>query len=205
MTSWSPSTTTTPSCRLHRRRDDALAATRRRRLAAGCRLRGPRHSGQRCCPGCASVSRRVVRRRGHPRRLLGGVEQSGFDSVTQYELWKAIWSGLNDGNLFVLLDHALGRHNQLLEEQRRDQRPGRAPPRGAVPFVPRGGRRAAVGRHRQRRCRVLADHRRAGRVARRDLERARRRASRADRGRRGELPRALARRGPPVLSLPALG
>lgn len=38
------------------------------------------------------------------------VEQSGVDSVTQYELWKAIWSSLNDGN-FHELDWALQRHN----------------------------------------------------------------------------------------------
>jgi cyclomaltodextrinase len=42
------------------------------------------------------------------------VTASGLDSVTQYELWKAIWSGLNDHNLFEL-DHALGRHNRFLE------------------------------------------------------------------------------------------
>ena len=35
---------------------------------------------------------------------------SGVDSVTQYELWKAIWSSLNDGN-FHELDWALQRHN----------------------------------------------------------------------------------------------
>ncbi len=37
------------------------------------------------------------------------VERSGLDSVTQYELWKAIWSSINDGNLFELA-WALGRH-----------------------------------------------------------------------------------------------
>ena len=42
------------------------------------------------------------------------VEQGGLDSVTQYELWKAIWSSLNDGNFFELA-HALDRHDQLLE------------------------------------------------------------------------------------------
>ena len=42
------------------------------------------------------------------------VAGSGLDSVTQYELWKAIWSGLNDHNLFEL-GHALGRHNGFLE------------------------------------------------------------------------------------------
>ena len=38
---------------------------------------------------------------------------SGVDSITQYELWKAIWSSLNDRNFFEL-DHALGRHNGFL-------------------------------------------------------------------------------------------
>lgn len=38
------------------------------------------------------------------------VAGSGADSVTQYELWKAIWSSLNDGN-FHELDWALQRHN----------------------------------------------------------------------------------------------
>jgi cyclomaltodextrinase / maltogenic alpha-amylase / neopullulanase len=42
------------------------------------------------------------------------VSGAGFDSVTQYELWKAIWSGLNDGN-FHELDHALKRHNEFLD------------------------------------------------------------------------------------------
>jgi glycosidase len=39
---------------------------------------------------------------------------SGLDSVTQYELWKAIWSSLNDGNLFEL-GWALKRHNAMLD------------------------------------------------------------------------------------------
>jgi cyclomaltodextrinase len=38
---------------------------------------------------------------------------AGFDSVTQYELWKAVWSSLNDAN-FHELDHALQRHNEFL-------------------------------------------------------------------------------------------
>ena len=42
------------------------------------------------------------------------VDESGFDSVTQYELWKAIWSSLNDGN-FHELDWALVRHNEFLD------------------------------------------------------------------------------------------
>jgi cyclomaltodextrinase len=44
----------------------------------------------------------------------GIVKRSTMDSVTQYELWKAIWSGLNEGN-FYELDHALGRHNEFLD------------------------------------------------------------------------------------------
>ncbi len=42
------------------------------------------------------------------------VERSGVDSVTQYELWKAIWSSLNDRN-FHELDWALQRHNGFLD------------------------------------------------------------------------------------------
>jgi glycosidase len=42
------------------------------------------------------------------------VETTGVDSVTQYELWKATWSSLNDGNLFELA-WALGRHQKLLD------------------------------------------------------------------------------------------
>jgi cyclomaltodextrinase / maltogenic alpha-amylase / neopullulanase len=43
------------------------------------------------------------------------VHDAAFDSVTQYELWKAIWSSLNDGN-FHELDHALARHNEFLDD-----------------------------------------------------------------------------------------
>lgn len=42
------------------------------------------------------------------------VAETGMDAVTQYELWKAIWSALNDGNLFELA-HALDRHNGFLD------------------------------------------------------------------------------------------
>lgn len=42
------------------------------------------------------------------------VKESGIDSVTQYELWKAIWSSMKDKNFFEL-DHALGRHNEFLD------------------------------------------------------------------------------------------
>ena len=41
------------------------------------------------------------------------VRAAGYDSVTQYELWKAIWSSLNDAN-FHELDWALKRHNDFL-------------------------------------------------------------------------------------------
>jgi glycosidase len=39
--------------------------------------------------------------------------EAGLDAITQYELWKAIWSSLNDRNFFEL-EHALGRHNAFL-------------------------------------------------------------------------------------------
>jgi cyclomaltodextrinase / maltogenic alpha-amylase / neopullulanase len=44
----------------------------------------------------------------------GIVAAAAFDSVTQYELWKATWSSLNDGN-FHELDHALRRHDEFLD------------------------------------------------------------------------------------------
>lgn len=69
----------------------------------------------------AAVLPRV--RREHPEAWFVGelihgdyaavVAEAGFDSATQYELWKAIWSSLNDGN-FYELDWALQRHNEFL-------------------------------------------------------------------------------------------
>ncbi|BBY00959.1 alpha-amylase family protein [Mycobacterium seoulense] len=41
------------------------------------------------------------------------VRAATFDSATQYELWKAIWSSLNDGNFFEL-DWALQRHGEFV-------------------------------------------------------------------------------------------
>jgi glycosidase len=41
------------------------------------------------------------------------VEESTLDSVTQYELWKAIWSSIESRNLFEL-DWAFQRHNAFL-------------------------------------------------------------------------------------------
>lgn len=46
----------------------------------------------------------------YPAQLRAG----GLDSITQYELWKAIWSSLNDAN-FHELDWALQRHNEFLD------------------------------------------------------------------------------------------
>jgi glycosidase len=39
---------------------------------------------------------------------------SGLDSITQYELWKSIWSSLNERNFFELA-WTLDRHNQFLD------------------------------------------------------------------------------------------
>jgi cyclomaltodextrinase len=44
----------------------------------------------------------------------GIVAESRMDSVTQYELWKAIWSSIRDRNLFEL-SWAMERHNALLD------------------------------------------------------------------------------------------
>ncbi|MFK5688110.1 alpha-amylase family protein [Ornithinimicrobium sp. LYQ92] len=42
------------------------------------------------------------------------VEASGLDTLTQYELWKAVWSAVLDTNCWELA-HALERHDALLE------------------------------------------------------------------------------------------
>lgn len=44
----------------------------------------------------------------------GYVAASGLDSITQYELWKAIWSSIRDRNFFEL-DWALVRHAEFLQ------------------------------------------------------------------------------------------
>ena len=44
----------------------------------------------------------------------GIIERSSMDSLTQYELWKAIWSSLRDENFFEL-DWCLNRHNGFLD------------------------------------------------------------------------------------------
>ena len=43
------------------------------------------------------------------------VRRSGLDSVTQYELWKAIWSSVTERN-FWELDWTLGRHRDVVAE-----------------------------------------------------------------------------------------
>ena len=63
-------------------------------------------------------------RRRHPQAWLFGevihgdypafVRDSGLDAVTQYELWKAVGSALNDANFFELA-HALERHQGFLD------------------------------------------------------------------------------------------
>jgi cyclomaltodextrinase len=70
----------------------------------------------------ATVLPRV--RQAHPDAYLVGevihgnydaiVTETGLDSVTQYELWKAIWSSLEDRNLFELA-WAFERHNACLD------------------------------------------------------------------------------------------
>lgn len=42
------------------------------------------------------------------------VNSSTIDTVTQYQLWKAIWSSIKDQNLFEL-DWALKQHNEMLD------------------------------------------------------------------------------------------
>jgi cyclomaltodextrinase / maltogenic alpha-amylase / neopullulanase len=69
----------------------------------------------------AQVADRVRAR--HPNAYLMGevihgdyptfVRDGHLDAVTQYELWKAVWSSLNDHN-FHELAHALGRHDEFL-------------------------------------------------------------------------------------------
>lgn len=74
-------------------------------------------------PFWAAFGDRVRQR--HPEAYLVGevirgdfarvVREGGLDAVTQYELWKAIWSSLNDRNLFELA-HALDRHAEFAAE-----------------------------------------------------------------------------------------
>ncbi|MEH0418418.1 alpha-amylase family glycosyl hydrolase [Streptomyces sp. B21-083] len=73
-------------------------------------------------PFWRAVTDRV--RRSHPGAWFSGeaiqgdytayVTEGGLDTVTQYELWKAVWSSLNDTNPHELA-WALKRHNALLD------------------------------------------------------------------------------------------
>jgi len=73
-------------------------------------------------PFLAELTARI--RRHHPEAFLFGevihgdycgfVDATGLDSVTQYELHKALWSSLNDANLFELA-WALDRHRGFVE------------------------------------------------------------------------------------------
>jgi cyclomaltodextrinase len=70
----------------------------------------------------ASVLPRV--RAAHPDVYVAGevlhgdyaafVTESGVDAVTQYELWKAIWSGISEANFFELA-WAMDRHTEFLQ------------------------------------------------------------------------------------------
>ncbi|RFA19004.1 alpha-amylase [Subtercola boreus] len=70
----------------------------------------------------ATVLPRV--RNGHPEAFLFGevihgdypaiVAESTLDSVTQYELWKAVWSSISDANFFEL-SAALDRHDSFVQ------------------------------------------------------------------------------------------
>lgn len=44
----------------------------------------------------------------------GYAETAGLDSITEYELWQAMWSSIENQNFFEL-DHTLGRHAALCE------------------------------------------------------------------------------------------
>ena len=87
-----------------------------RRLAPRRRLRRPRPVlGAGAAAGAAGSSQtRGSSARSSTATTRRRVRAAGFDSVTQYELWKAIWSSLNDGN-FHELDWALQRHNEFLD------------------------------------------------------------------------------------------
>ena len=96
--------------------DGALARPRRRRVAARCRVRrsAPNSGG----PRWGRV------RENYPEAWFVGeyiqgdypaiLRETTLDSLTQYELWKAIWSSINDGNFFELA-WALERHAAVLE------------------------------------------------------------------------------------------
>jgi len=57
--------------------------------------------GRRCCRGFEpNILTRMFLARSSTATYAGFVRDTGVDAVTQYELWKAIWSALNDRNFF---------------------------------------------------------------------------------------------------------
>ena len=136
--------------RPRRRGDDALVRPRRRRLAAGRRLRRPAGLLAR---GAAAGARARIPTCGSSARCCTATTPAtsrsrALDSVTQYELWKAIWSSLNDRNLFELA-HALqpaqrdGRHVPAADVRRQPRRHPAGQPARRRP-APAAGARAAV-------------------------------------------------------------
>ena len=102
-------------------------------------------------------------RRDHPQAWFAGelihgdyvaaIRQGGLDSVTQYELWKAIWSSLNDGN-FLRAGLGAGPARQLrggvpAADVRRQPRchPAGQQAGGPAPLRPRPGDPADRGGH----------------------------------------------------------
>lgn len=82
------------------RRCASLAGARYRRLAVGRRLCGRAALlGDRAARRARAVPGRAVHRRSDPLRS-GPPQGVTLESVTAYELWKAIWSSLNDANFF---------------------------------------------------------------------------------------------------------
>ena len=115
---WSPSTTTSrpsPTCD---RRDDPLAGRGADAWRLDAAYAVPPEFWARVLP-------RV--RAAHPDVTVIGevihgdyadlVARSGMDGVTQYELWKALWSSIADRNFFELA-HALDRHAGFVEHFR---------------------------------------------------------------------------------------
>jgi cyclomaltodextrinase / maltogenic alpha-amylase / neopullulanase len=83
----------------------------------------------------------------------GFVRAAHLDAVTQYELWKAVWSALNDGNFFEL-DAALTRHGGFLDHfvpytflGNHDVTPHRQPADRRAPSGPRARRPLHHRRH----------------------------------------------------------
>ena len=70
--------------------------------------------GPGAAPGPGRAPGGLLRGRGDPWRLpRRSSRPTRVDSVTQYELWKAIWSSLNDRNFYELA-WALERHDEFL-------------------------------------------------------------------------------------------